>query len=48
MRPLPLLYGPALGHMASMMANGGGDSGDGAVGRKVGFSVGEIDGEEAG
>ena len=43
-------YGPALGHVASMMANGdgGGGGGDGAVGKKVGLSVGEIDGEEVG
>jgi hypothetical protein len=30
-----------------MMANGGDGDGDGAVGKKVGFSVGEIGGEEA-
>ena len=40
-------YDPALGHVASMMANDG-DGGDGgAVGKKVGSSVREIDGEEA-
>jgi hypothetical protein len=40
-------YDHALGHVASMMANGGDGDGDGAVGKKVGFSVGEIGGEEA-
>jgi hypothetical protein len=34
---------PAPGHVGSMMANGG----DGAVGKEVGFSVREIDSEEA-
>jgi len=40
-------YDHALGHVASMMANGGGGDGDGAVGKKAGFSVRGIDGEEA-
>jgi hypothetical protein len=40
-------YDPSLGHVASMMANGGDGDGDGAVGKKVDFSVREIDGEEA-
>jgi len=43
-------YDPGLGHVdvASMMANGGDGDGDGAVGKKVGFSVREIDGEAEG
>jgi hypothetical protein len=40
-------YDPALDHVASTMANGGDGDDDGAVGKKVGFSVKEIDGEEA-
>jgi hypothetical protein len=39
-------YDPALAHVASMMANGGGGDGGDAVRKKVGFSVREIDGEE--
>jgi hypothetical protein len=40
-------YDPALGHVASMMVNGDGGDGGGAVGKKAGFSVREIDGDEA-
>jgi hypothetical protein len=40
-------YDPALARVASMMANGGDGDGDGAVGKTVGFSGREIDGEEA-
>lgn len=38
-------YDPALGHVASTMASGGG-GGDGVVGKMTGFSVRVIDGEE--
>ena len=40
-------YYPALGHVGSMMANGGEGEGDGTVG-KEGVLVREMDGEEAG
>jgi hypothetical protein len=41
-------YDPALDHEASMMANDGDGDDDGAVRKKAGFSVREIDDEEVG